>query len=307
MEKNLIEASIRELGRLYAASRLAVIRELTTVSISNYKEMAAAQSSARIDRLMRELDRSTVRWAQKTLNGIYGIRRKELGPVFVALGLRRRPGTKKTGAIISQKDMLIDMGKFLITANRTIKRSADLYIYLSNRASSRLSQIQAFDEEDVAAAEKIFDAWAEEAVLAGWNRKRLSDMYEQYIEGSLNEDGLVNIRGRNFQPEDYARLLARTKLRDAQSAATLSLCDEYECDLVEFSSHASPCSLCAPLEGQIFSISGTSKIYPALTSEETPPIHPNCEHSIGPTTELALEFREQYPVPEFGGWEEGFK
>lgn len=111
------------------------------------------------------------------------------------------------------------------------------------------------------------------------------------LMGILGEASFIEINGRNYNLKAYSELVARTTMREAQTDATKELCREYDNDLVQFSKHDSPCEVCAPLEGQVFSVSGTDPDYPELTDDETPPIHPRCEHNLNPTSANALRWR----------------
>jgi len=90
----------------------------------------------------------------------------------------------------------------------------------------------------------------------------------------------------------YAKMVARTEIRKAQTDATLDLCRQYENDLVEVSDHGCDCDECEQYEGNIYSVSGTHPKYPPLG--ETPPYHPSCKHSLLPTSEEAVSIRSQY-------------
>jgi hypothetical protein len=77
------------------------------------------------------------------------------------------------------------------------------------------------------------------------------------------------------------------ELRKVQTKATFDSCRELENDLVEVSIHPTDCEICMKYEGRIFSISGKHPIYPKLVN--MPPFHPDCRHSILPTSEEAIE------------------
>lgn len=291
----IMSDEIAKLRRAYAAAQILLRKELTSVSISAYKEMSAARASGRISEIIRSLNRTAARWSAQAMKAAYKQKEKELAVSFRILGLKRKATTRKARSS-RLSNRASSLAEKLFKANASIKRSADLYLYVVRKASSDLLKIQEFDEEWAVEAEDIFEAWFEDAIEAGWSRQRLSKMIEKYLNDAVDEDGLIkSISGnRHYELDYYAEMFARTELRTAQSNATLDLCSEYECDLVEFSSHANPCDLCADLEGQVFSISGNNPDYPQLSDDETPPIHPNCGHSIAPTTELAQEFRERY-------------
>jgi len=56
-------------------------------------------------------------------------------------------------------------------------------------------------------------------------------------------------------------------------------------DLVQLTSHASPCPICAPLEGRVYSLSGESDRFPSVDRalpDRHGTIHPNCRHRFVP-------------------------
>lgn len=100
--------------------------------------------------------------------------------------------------------------------------------------------------------------------------------------------------GREWKIENYARMVARTTSAEAQTIGTINACREYDCDLVKITEHAGPCDRCSAIAGQVFSISGQSDRYPALTGGNRPPIHPNCRHRLTPYVAELHEFRRRY-------------
>jgi hypothetical protein len=286
--------AIAELLGIYRGAKRRILGELTAVGISAYKDIAALRAADRIGRLVRALDARSTRWARRQMVAIYRERATALRVPFSLLGLRRRAKAAGPGAPSASSRVVEATERDLLRANASILKSASLFLYAARRGAITLKKIQAFDEEDLAEILEAFDADLEEGLIAGWSRERLSGILEAKLEAELGEEGLINIKGRNYTLEYYAELVARTRLREEQSKATVDLCGEYECDLVEFSQHATSCAECAPFEGQVYSISGESDRFEALTDENTPPIHPNCRHSITPTTEIAIRFREEY-------------
>jgi hypothetical protein len=286
--------AIAELAGIYAEAKRGILRELMAVWISAYKDIAALRASDRIGRLVRALDARSTRWVRRQMVAIYKERATALRVPFSLLGLRRRAKAAGPGAPSASSRVVEATERDLLRANASILKSASLFLYATRRGAAAVQKIQAFDEDDLAEILEAFDAELEEGLIAGWSRERLSKILEAKLEAELGEEGLINIRGRNYALDTYAELVARTRLREEQSKATIDLCGEYECDLVEFSQHATSCGECAPFEGQVYSISGESDRFPALTDAETPPIHPNCRHSITPTTEIAIRFREEY-------------
>lgn len=97
--------------------------------------------------------------------------------------------------------------------------------------------------------------------------------------------------GRRWTLSSYCNMCARTTARQAEVAAILTA-DDY--DLWQIVKIGSTCPVCAPLEGRVYSKSGTSPDYPPLSLafgkvDPAGPesldntylnIHPNCLHSL---------------------------
>jgi len=61
-------------------------------------------------------------------------------------------------------------------------------------------------------------------------------------------------------------------MREAQSESIKESMKEFGEDLVEIPVHDNPCEICAPYQGQVYSISGGTPGYPLLP-EGGPPWH----------------------------------
>lgn len=297
-EKRLHSAADVATARLVADYRRAMASITTLlhgVAVSGFKETAALVAGAKVRAVVAGLRKKTELWARQAVKTAYLERQRRDRVSLAVLGRRpRRPHESgRRHARRVDEFVAATVGDFS-KALGTVQRSADLYLYMVRRGAKATAQLQAWDEEDLADVEATFDAWMKDAIVAGWSRKRVSDMMERYLANMADEGGLINIKGRNYTLEYYAEMVARTRLRQAQSEATKVMCDEYETDLVEFSTHSQPCEECAELQGQVFSISGNDPDYPPLTDDVTPPIHPNCEHSISPTSREGIEFGEHY-------------
>lgn len=114
---------------------------------------------------------------------------------------------------------------------------------------------------------------------------------KDFLVNSLLESGLGGIKdklGRVMQIESYAQMIARSTTREATNRATMNQLIALGYDLVQMSEHGSPCPLCAPLEGRVYSISGEDKRFPALDiayDGDYANIHPNCAHVLTPYIE----------------------
>jgi len=123
-------------------------------------------------------------------------------------------------------------------------------------------------------------------VLAAKSRGALQKRIRDYLFNLIAADEFIEINGKVWKMSKYAKLVARTEMRTAQSAATKDMCDRFECDLIEISSHGTVCDICGQYEGGVYSISGRTQGYEILP--EWPPFHPNCMHSAAPTSEAGI-------------------
>jgi hypothetical protein len=86
----------------------------------------------------------------------------------------------------------------------------------------------------------------------------------------------IIVNGKSFNVKSYAELVARTRMRESQTKATLDICSEFENDLVQIDRHDNPCEeICAEYQGNVYSISGKHPDYPELP-DGGPPWHPRC-------------------------------
>lgn len=288
---------IAALVALYRSAAAAITNELTNVDVSSYNDIEAMKAGKKVDAILGKLSRSSSAWAARAISLTYGERAREVRVSLSILGARREPrfNTQEHQAAVASfyTETMNDLRK----ANASIKRTADSILLLARQSAGVLSSFQAFDERSAALSATQVNTWAAEAVTQKWSRDKLSWLIKKHLQAQLSGGKLISIKGRSYSLNYYAEMVARTELRRAQSKATDLMCEEYANDLVEFSRHANSCEICRPHEGRVFSRSGRDPNYPRLSEELTPPLHPNCGHSIGPTSREAIEYRKI--------WEEG--
>lgn len=104
----------------------------------------------------------------------------------------------------------------------------------------------------------------------------------QALRETLAAQGIKAVGG--MQLDKYADLVARSTTREATNRGAINQGTELGYDLVQFSSHASPCPVCAQFEGRVYSVSGSTSEYPALYSTAFKGgyanIHANCKHVV---------------------------
>ena len=129
---------------------------------------------------------------------------------------------------------------------------------------------------------------AQEAAGYGWTQTSARMAQELKNQGIT---AFTDKAGRRWTLSDYCNMCARTTARQAEVAAVLTL-DDW--DLWQIVKIGSTCPVCAPLEGRVYSKSGTNPDYPPLSLafgkvDPAGPdnlentylnIHPNCLHSL---------------------------
>lgn len=204
----------------------------------------------------------------------------------------------------TQKTYAIKVYKRFLFVNDEIREKVDLYFRLigKNRALQNLTK----ETEIKEGTEKILKSAQipksrmtlagfgyEAAASRGEVQRAIKGLYKKTF-GEFDFIEIVTKTGkiRKYKPTGYIKMVARTEMRNLQTAATLDRCGQYDNDLVQVSSHDNPCLICLPFEGQIFSISGKHPVYEKLM--DSPGYHPNCEHTLNPTTDTAIGIEKKY-------------
>lgn len=156
-----------------------------------------------------------------------------------------------------------------------------------------------------------------EAVAAGEaSGYGISQAREIFIEKMKNEGitAFVDKKNRHWSLRSYASMAIRTTSRQASNLGVITAVEEH--DLYLMSAHATSCPICAPLEGRVYSRSGSSPIYPPLASafgkvDKNGPdtldnswlnIHPNCLHVLTRWTEEGKGENELRRIREFSSF-----
>ena len=285
-----VRGYVLELEREYADVQKEIIGLLGEIEIDGFREMNAMVIQRRVDILIRKLNRIASGWAVKTTRSAY---RDAAGKTKVALTILGARKPKKENKQLEQNAVNRHAGRimdYLFRANASIRQSINAFMYLVRKGAGAMVRIQHYDpgpEEEEAVADII-----ENALKLGQSRQVVARLIKQRIIGDIQRGQFIRVGNRNYKLSYYAEMVARTELREAQTQSVKDKCAEYDNDLVEVSNHGTICEECKEFEGNVYSLSGMSLIYPKLPDNFPP--HPQCEHFLSPTSEEALKFREEY-------------
>lgn len=281
-----LKERVKWLEQTYYAVQKELGMTLLSIDVGNYRELVLVKIREKTDSLIRKLNTMVYKWAKETVPVAY---RKSYNIAKTRLEIL---GAKKDVFYnTNEHDMAVDAYSEaviddLIKANMSIRNTVSSYLHFSRVAHFGLMQIQQFDPGD----EEIISDIIMDTIETGQTRTYASKRIYEYLRLQLLDGKFIDRNGRHYNLKDYSKMVARTRLRQAQTDAVKNTCKQYQNDLVQWSSHADSCPICAPFEGQVYSLSGQHPRYPLLDAE--PPLHPNCEHDISPTSEVAIEYRE---------------
>lgn len=110
----------------------------------------------------------------------------------------------------------------------------------------------------------IYKSAAKMLIGATTTREAIAETAAAWLEGGL--PGLVDKGGHTWSAEGYAQLVLRSNETQVAKASQDAAFDKFDIDLVEISAHLGARPRCAPYQGKVYSRSGRSSKYPALSS-----------------------------------------
>ena len=286
--------TITEIVRAFGVAEREMKKKLGAIDVGSFSEIKASQTQKDLNVLFDGLNRYAARWARAALAGRYADSQARARTRLEMIGAERNMGfdtERHNRAIDRSLDATL---KDFLKATGAMRLFVGRYIEGARKHSGSLLQVQEFNESVLG---EVGDAFVGNLVRRSIedNKARgfISREIMRWLRSNLADGNYIKIGNRMYNVRDYSELVARTRMIEASTEAVKAMCDEYENDLVEFSTHDNPCDECADLEGQIFSISGTDPEYPALTSDVEPPVHPRCEHNLNPVSRIALSWRRR--------------
>ena len=113
---------------------------------------------------------------------------------------------------------------------------------------------------------------------------------------------LIDVSGKHWGIEGYSSLVVRSNTRQVSTQTQLEKFNQYDIDLVEFSSHLGARPKCEPYQGRIYSRSGKSEKYDALSTTSMGEIDGilgiQCGHKMYPYKEGTAPTYSPYPKEE---------
>lgn len=269
-----LKKQVQELTSLYGQAQRSIVGKLRSLDLTKFERTRAEAILKQVNAVVASLDSGALRWAKKTLPYSY-----ERGVDIAAERLRALEVTRFVdydAKIHTQAINVIvdDVTVSLLAANRSIGAVMSRFL--------RTTQQTLIQDREIS---RLIG----EGLLEGSPRRTVSDSILGELRDQMDEEQFIVINGRNYKPDLYAKLVARTRTREATTQGTINTSLRYGVDLTQVDVHQAACEYCQQFSGRVFSISGTDEDFPAL--KEQPPFHPNCECVLVPVTRRALERR----------------
>ena len=265
------EQAIREFRAMFQEAQDEIVKILTNYKVWNipgYELGRVRVIQKQIAEILEQLEDPMMDWAELYLPRSYANGTLYATRSLVKLGVAQDSALKAGFSLVDQEAVRA-------LAEFTISELGAAQSGILKNLGNMIRHSQLPTEIEVSATQTL----AKDLILGKGIPQMKADLLEKALNGQFAPGGYKGSLA------DYAELLARTRTREAQMAGALSRYDEYNVDLVIVPAHSGACPLCAPWQGAVFSISGTSEKYPPLDLVGNPPWHPNCEDVIAPYVE----------------------
>lgn len=257
------------LRALFLRTERQIVNEITRKRAAGYVDYAETAALERVREILRELEDESWSYVPKMIERIF----YQSDAAASGYANARTLSAAQMAAVDQLTNNLLGE---IAEASETALKSAQQYFTIA-----RL-------EADPYRSAALYHVAAQEASGTGWPVST-AEMKRELTNKGIT--AFVDKAGRKWTLYDYCNMATRTTERQAEVAAVLTADDH---DLWQIVKIGSTCPVCAPLEGRVYSKSGTNPDYPPLSlafGKVDPDgaeslentylnIHPNCLHTL---------------------------
>ena len=276
------------LRQLYLRTERLIIDEITRKRANGLVDYAEQAALERVQKILQNMVDESFDYVPQMVERIFNESDKDASGVYSAQSLT-----------MAQTDVVQQLSNNLLGEIMDASETA----YKTVQGFFTIARL----EDDVYRKAGIMAAAEKEAAGYGWTKASAKMAQELKNQGIT---AFIDKAGRRWTLSDYCNMVTRTTTRQAQVAAILTA-DDW--DLWQISRIGSTCPVCAPLEGRVYSKSGTDPNYPPLAlafgkidvngpddlSNTYLNIHPNCLHTLMRYTEAGKTEREIKEIRDF--------
>ena len=273
----LVEELTKSLVTVYGGAKDDLMKLLAKSSLSEFKEARVKSLLKQVRGIVEKLDVASAQYAANSIPKAYKAGQKIAGTSLLDIGVKSVPDWSArihTAAVdVIAQQMALD----------ALEKNGTVYNNIA-RALQRTKQTVLTEEQ--------INRQIAQGVIQGETRRITSKRISDQLVQELGEGKLLTAGSKQFAPEDYAELLARTRTREAVTNGIINSAQQVGIDLFQVSVHDNPCPVCQAFQGRVYSISGENEHFPKL--ERKPPFHPRCKHVMVPVTEKHLKRLGQF-------------
>lgn len=261
------------LRNLFLRTEQELIREITRKRAAGHVEYAEVAALERVQKILQNMVDTSWSYVPVMIEKIFYHSDKDAAGYANA---RTITGTCSVTQIAIMEQLANNLQGELMEMAGTAKQSVENVFTIARLENDPYRKL---------ALEQIL---RQEAAGKPWIKSSQDLVKEMETNGIT---GFTDKAGRKWSMQAYGNMAVRTTARQAEVAALLTS-DEY--DLWQITKVGTTCPVCAPLEGRVYSKSGTNPDYPPLTvafgkidpygsndlSNTYLNIHPNCLHSL---------------------------
>lgn len=261
------------LRNLFLRTEQELIREITRKRAAGHVEYAEVAALERVQKILQNMVDTSWSYVPVMIEKIFYHSDKDAAGYTNA---RTITGTRSVTQIAIMEQLANNLQGELIEMAGTAKRSVENVFTIARLENDPYRKLAL---EQILRQETAGKPWI----------KSSQDLVKELETNGIT--GFTDKAGRKWSMQAYGNMAVRTTARQAEVAALLTS-DEY--DLWQITKVGTTCPVCAPLEGRVYSKSGTNPDYPPLTvafgkvdpygsndlSNTYLNIHPNCLHSL---------------------------
>lgn len=261
------DAEINRLVKFYEQAEREILDQLNRALLRGNKTEYLAQMKRNIEAILQQLREGNRTWCEQAIPRVYTEGLRNADAMLKDVGVSVKAGF---GAIHQQAAQVL--------AENTFQRFEDVVQVIGRQVNDIYRELAL---ENVRGTVVGYDTWKQTA------KRYREQLAERGVTGFKDRSGKI------WNMRTYTEMVARTTTQQAHIEGTLNRLSEQDHDLIIVSRHKGACSLCAPWEGKVLSISGKTKGCPTFAEAKVAGLmHPNCRHTVSLYIDLDNEIEE---------------
>lgn len=303
LERATSKEELEKLIELFLRAETAIINEIARLRAQGNVDYHAVAALDRVQAILTKLDSDSWEYVPKMIEQEFYVRVPEARRIEGETVEKHIAGYRNAAVLTSEQNDVVQR----LTQNLLGEISEATATVMTTLQNALIGRTQ----PDIFRRVGLETVAMQEATGRGAYRA-----LPEFVE-TLRREGItafVDKAGRRWSLHTYGAMVCRTTSRQAEVLSVLTA--DPEQDLYQISSHGSTCAICAPLEGRVYSKSGTDPDFPPLAAafgkvDPARPdnlansylnIHPNCLHVLLPWTPAGRSKEEIEKIKKFSSF-----